>query len=574
MTTTEPARTKFNLTYPPLPFNGTADEIDPSAAGMISGILFGILVPHIICTLIVLARTSSRLFLLRKWFLDDTLIALAWLFSTAVCIVYSIAASSPTTMYTTVTGGAVRPYVLRTYVGLICYQLCLCLTKLSVLAFYFRMFSSRPLERRLAWATVIFVLLYGVPLLFMTVFQCHPIPGQFFGVPMKCFTFVPLLITSASLHSATDAWLIVLIIPCIVRLDLPPRQKAALAVVLSLGIFVIAASLTRLQLSLKANYRPSSSSGLAAQLAFFVMTVLELDLAIMCASAPTLRPVLARFWPRFMSGDIVQQGEQYQQQQRQRRRQRHSRWLVGRRPTATTGTSGSVDLTSVVSYHGYPWTQPATPARSKNPSMADLGDKRSEVPMPTRPLPAAYHRTPTTLSLRSFMSSIVTATPGSRSRGQTLTGGGGEDRAGLLQLEDKDGDVNPEVLEKRRRSSIGFEGYYDQYFGYGEMMETAGKRRSRTLMRIETSRPGSASWARRSGGRWGDSQESFVLGVNDPNSPTRPRRASGATGIGVAVNRLSPVLSDAGGTSSPVVDGVTPTEKKEDDDKKMDLPKQ
>ena len=47
-------------------------------------------------------------------------------------------------------------------------------------------------------------------------------------------------------------------------------------------------------------------------------------------------------------------------------------------------------------------------------------------------------------------------------------------------------------------------------------------------MRLDTA-------ARNSGGRWANSQESFVLGVNDPNSP-----------VGTAVNRLSPVMSDDG----------------------------
>jgi len=322
---------KLNLTYPPLPNVGPYGN-DPSGVGTgtetpsgydssaIPGILFGILVPHIVCTVFVLARCWSRLFLLRKWFPDDTLIVLAWVFSTAVCVVYSIAAQSPkirgagddlasasildgdTSAYDPDT---IRPYILRTYIGLICYQLCLFLTKLSILAFYLRIFSSRPVERRLAWATVIFVLFFGAPMLFMSVFQCHPTAGQFFGQPIKCFSFVPLLIASASLHTVTDAWLIALIIPCIIRLtDLPPRQKAALAVVLSLSIFVIAASLIRLQLSLRANYQPQGDGvQVSSTLAFFVMTVLELDVALLCASAPTLRPVLARLWPCLGMGE-------------------------------------------------------------------------------------------------------------------------------------------------------------------------------------------------------------------------------------------------------------------------------
>ncbi|KAK0616513.1 hypothetical protein B0T14DRAFT_410935, partial [Immersiella caudata] len=337
----------------------------------IPGILFGILVPHTVCTLFILARGWSRLALLRKWFLDDTLIVAAWAFSTTVCVIYSIAAQAP-----------------RVASSLICYQLCLCITKLSILAFYLRIFTTRLVERRLAWATIIAVLLYGIPLLFMTVFQCHPVAGRFFSQPMRCFTFEPLLIVSASLHTAVDAWMIGLIIPCVTRLDLPRRQKIALSGVLSLGVFVIAASLARLQFSLARARDNADGVPVTNSLAFFVMTILELDLALICATAPTLRLALARLWPRLGMGDPVPGGGA-------RRR--------------TLSASQSVDLTSVVSYHGYPWTQPGTPtARSKNPSLNNLtgtrtpGDTSTPMP-PVPPLAVIQYRAPTTLSLKSFM---------------------------------------------------------------------------------------------------------------------------------------------------------------------------
>jgi hypothetical protein len=165
----------------------------------------------------------------------------------------------------------------------------------------------------------------------------------------------------------------------------------------------------------------------------------------------------------------------------------------------------SVNLT-VVSYHGYPWAQNGTAAtaasRSKDGSNA-ANMAGGEMAMPVPPPPTAFpgtHRTPTTLSLRSFMSSMAP-----RSRGQTVSMR--EDREVLLGDE----------VERKRRSSVGFEGYYDQYLGYGE--DRGEKRRSR---------------ARNSGvggnGTWGESQESFVLGVNDPASPSRLSPVSALSG--------------------------------------------
>ncbi|KAM7215231.1 hypothetical protein V8F06_009369 [Rhypophila decipiens] len=569
---TEPGYTKHNLTYPPIPFNstgaapdgGTIQDLSPSppifthksntsqdpssTTSSMPGILLGILIPHIICTLIILLRASSRILLLRKWFLDDTLILLAWILSTTVCIIYAVASQQQQQQQATPESSY---YALRTYTPLITYQLSLLLTKCSILSFYLRIFSSSSqplmlLQKRLAMATLIFVILYGVPLLFMSVFQCHPSPGEFFSVKMKCFTFIPLLITSSSLHTATDGWLILLVIPTIVRLELPPRQKAALGVVLSMGIFVVAASLARLQLSLRSEGligrdREESDDGAVVSntMAFFVMTILELDVALICASAPTLKPVLAWFWP--------DEGERRRRRRRSRRASR--RWLAFRAGgdertrerdfsnnttdarASRSSSSGSVDLTSV-SYHGYPWTRPATPAPgmttvgSKNPSLNNLQQQQMEdipaMPMPPLATRVSTYRTPTTLSLRSFISSIVPP----RSRGGGT--GAAADKAGLLPHHHDGRD--PEVLE-RRRSSVGFEGYFEQYLGYGE--DAAGKRRNSRNIRVDTARNSMVATA---GGRWADSQESFVLGVNDPNSPA----------VSPTMNRLSPVLSDSG----------------------------
>jgi hypothetical protein len=443
---------------------------------------------------------SSRLFLLRKWFVDDSLILAAWAFSTAVCVIYSIAARSPHILTapdeaTAVSMGTdaselLEPYMMRTYLGLIFYQLCLCLTKLSILAFYLRMFSSRPRERFLAWGTVAFVILYGFPLLFMSIFQCHPQEGQFFSQPMACFGFAPLLISSASLHTATDAWLILMIVPCISKLDIPPRQKIALAIVLSLSIFVIAASLVRLQLSLHRHFRPGTV-GVTNTLAFFVMTILECDIALICASAPTLRPLLAKLWPRMMN-------------ESQRRR-------------SAEIEPGSVDLT-VVSYHGYPWTGGNTPmTQSRNGSVGNqLNKTTAGARMPAPPVPALSisHRTPTTLSLRSMMSCM--AAP--RSRGRGITGDGRP----MIDREE------PGKVDSRR-SSVGFEGYHDQYLGYGG--ENTPRRES--LIVAENNSLGDR--------RWGESQESFVLGLNDPLSPSR----------------LSPVSGFSGDTYAVMADGIS-----------------
>lgn len=490
--------------------------------------LAGLLLPHLVCSLFVAARAWSRLQILSKWFIDDTLMLLAWIFSTAVCIVYTLAAESSETQRAAAAGGMTvvhsepqvsgndwsgdqtQLYLFQIYLGLIFYQVCLCLTKLSILSFYLRMFSSsRPLERTLAWSTVAFVVAFGIPLLVASIFQCRP--GVTTTATM-CFPFTPLLIASASLHSTTDAWLIALVIPCIWRLDIAPRQKAALGIVLSLGVFVIAASLTRLQLSLHANYRPGGGGAGAGNskyntLAFFVMTVLECDVAIICASAPTLRPLLARLWPRSGMGDpFVFRRRSRQKQQQQLR--------------AARGGS-----------FGYPWAAAKTttmePGAKKGQGQHDREvrseSKKSKIPKdwcpPRQPPPAmpippaaaltATHRTLTTLSLRSLISVVSP-----RSRAATLADSG-EDKTVLLLLAECDGGRKTAVRD-----------------GGGPPVGTQA---------------------------WANSQESFVMGMNDPASPRRTsfvlgghRDASGSGGGEGCIRRTS---ADSGWLSGETTAG-------------------
>jgi hypothetical protein len=351
-----------------------------------------------------MARLVARLALLKKWFMDDSLIVAAYLFATAVCIIYSVASQRPDVLHADEEAlqaslrsdqWAVHPYILRTYLGLLFYQVCLCLTKVSILTFYLRLFSSSRHYRRLVWATMIFVVAFGVPMLFMSIFQCHPRPGLFFSKPMYCFKLEDLLIASTSFHGVTDAWLLLMIMPSISGLDIPTKQKLTLSIVLNFGIFVITAGVVRLMLSLRKDYRPDMA-GVTTSLAFFIMTVLECDLAIICASAPTLRPLFARFAPWIM----------YDARRKSLQPQNAGARSRGRRSTLAL----SANLTSRVSYHGYPWTEPSTPggsgsrATSVGSRFNRLTKKRpAQTPRPAPTPLSLSHRSPTSVSLRSMM---------------------------------------------------------------------------------------------------------------------------------------------------------------------------
>ncbi|KAK8066517.1 hypothetical protein PG997_013264 [Apiospora hydei] len=345
-------------------------------------------------------RIASRLHCLRRWFVDDTLMVISWIWSTGICTVYSLALDLPSPI-DVMHKSPIVTYLLRTYLGLILYQLALCFAKLSIGSFYLRMFKSKPAMTALTWVTMGLIIGLAIPLTAMSGLQCYPEDGQVFGRPMACVGFTPLLIISSSTHTATDAWLIIMILPTISRLGLPLRRKIAISAVLSLGIFEMAASMIRLQLSLHKNFSPSAGNQASNTLAFFCTTVLECDTAIICASVPMVRPILSRIWPS-----------------------------VFPEPRRSTG---SFNLT-VVSFHGYPWQdQPASPrnrhSSSNNndissPTMTDARHSKTKGPskilspedaisgtaaaataISNRGSRQSNRRTPTPLSLKSFMNS-------------------------------------------------------------------------------------------------------------------------------------------------------------------------
>ena len=439
---------------------------------------------------------------MKRWYIDDTLVTMAWLSSTVVLVVYSIAASNEQILNAVVNVESsipdLEPYLLRTYLGLIFYQICLCLTKLSVLTFYLRMFSERPQERRMAWMTILWVTGYGIPLLFLSIFQCHPGPGLFFGAPMKCFEFTTLLIASASLHSITDVWLVLMIVPCVSKLELPSKQKLALTVILGMSIFIIAASMTRLHLSIHQEYKPTSVQVAHAQ-GFFVLTILECDIAIICATAPTLRLLFLKYCPVFGAHGLVNR----------RRGLKHSRYSL---PSWCVGYSWKVEAPD----HQV-WGQPS-PVASAFPDSPASGPKNQMVDglgisMPGHPAPAlvAVHHDIATLSCGS--DTVGLTFPGN-------TAGDGQDETGIKSAFSQNEQVKRNAIDPAIQTiHVRHKSLCERQSTHQSPAKSRGAGEPACSILDSTAE---LEIPCLTAGPWERSQESFVLSVDDPARLGKP----------------------------------------------------
>ncbi|KAI1459560.1 hypothetical protein F4805DRAFT_420767, partial [Annulohypoxylon moriforme] len=184
-----------------------------------------------------------------------------------------------------------RPVGIRlSFATISCYQLSLVFTKISILFFYLRILKL-PYQRTLVFVTMGTVVVYGTVLFLLTFFICNPVYNVYeldIGVG-KCLAYYPILTASAVLHTMTDIWMIGMVLPHILKMHLPIRQKVALAFVLTLGIFVACASLTRMAVAwefLNPKYAQWDS------FSFAIWTTLESSLGLICASVPMLKPLV------------------------------------------------------------------------------------------------------------------------------------------------------------------------------------------------------------------------------------------------------------------------------------------
>jgi len=259
--------------------------------------LIGIILPQVIASLFIAGRVISRLHVLGIWSWDDTLIVFACINSLALKVLFAIGTLFGQGHHIDdVPINLLDASFQITFVTLIIYQFALCLTKISILVFYLRVFPGRR-EKWMAWSTIICVAAYGLPLIVTDIRQCNPVTqGNFFDGGV-CLSPMPVLIASTVLHTTTDAWIIVMVIPVVLTLQIPPRQRWALMGVLSIGIFIILASIGRIVSIVKLgsnDYTYSIGD-------FDTWSVVEVTVGLICACAPTIRPLLLRLFPKLMS---------------------------------------------------------------------------------------------------------------------------------------------------------------------------------------------------------------------------------------------------------------------------------
>lgn len=175
----------------------------------------------------------------------------------------------------------------------------LAVTKVSIIMQYMRVFVGTMIQR-ICRITLVVVIIYGLWTFWSAVFTCFPV-AKFWDKTIKtgyCINFTALWFTNASINIVTDLIVFSLPMPVIRSLNLPKKQKIGLMLIFAVGVFACVTSILRL----RSLYIASISKDLTYDnVGAATWSAVELNVAIICACLPMMKPLLVRMFPRLLS---------------------------------------------------------------------------------------------------------------------------------------------------------------------------------------------------------------------------------------------------------------------------------
>ncbi|KAF1844858.1 uncharacterized protein K460DRAFT_429649 [Cucurbitaria berberidis CBS 394.84] len=183
--------------------------------------------------------------------------------------------------------------------SVIFYNASLIVTKISILLQYKRVFAVKEMRIPLHVLMGICVA-WGITTLFTSILTCVPVHAYWNimeKVNAKCIDNKIIWYVNASVNITTDLLVVALPFRVIWGLHIPKRQKVALLGVLTIGWFVCVVSILRLHALVVLMAHPEDKSWYGSKVAYW--SSIEINLAIVCACLPTLKPLLVKIIPDF-----------------------------------------------------------------------------------------------------------------------------------------------------------------------------------------------------------------------------------------------------------------------------------
>jgi hypothetical protein len=184
------------------------------------------------------------------------------------------------------------------YYEVIANMLSLSLTKISVLLLFLDIFVASWV-RRATYVLIVLATLCGLFTLLSNILYCIPVAAfwDFTITDRRCIPVPLKYYIDASLNLALDFAILFLPVPVIWPMTLPWRQKLWLYSVFVLGFFICIISVLRFHFI---NISLLTSDPTYTGIYLIYWSMMEINVAIIIACVPTLKPLVARLCPRLV----------------------------------------------------------------------------------------------------------------------------------------------------------------------------------------------------------------------------------------------------------------------------------
>ncbi|KAF2665500.1 MFS general substrate transporter [Microthyrium microscopicum] len=272
----------------------------------------------ILSTLFVLLRLISKFGVVRRVAWDDYFMILAWFLAFGLSFAICYGTRVGLGMHENTVPQEWQSALKKSeFAFSVLYNPALMATKTSILTFYLSLSHGNKFFRYSTFATLAVVNIAGIALTFLNIFQCRPMTAIFkTPVPAtaRCTDIVTLYLSSAPANIITDLAILFLPMPILTAMRLPRKQKTILVITFGFGFFVAVvdviriiylqdASLNRLEELTRSNgatstldQRDQTDVSWYASLSF-MWSAIEVNVGIMCANVPGLKPLVSRFMP-------------------------------------------------------------------------------------------------------------------------------------------------------------------------------------------------------------------------------------------------------------------------------------
>ncbi|RDW71128.1 hypothetical protein BP6252_07691 [Coleophoma cylindrospora] len=180
------------------------------------------------------------------------------------------------------------------YISIIFYGLGLTTIKWSILFQYQRLFVRKE-DKIKAWILVGIVTAFGLFIILTSMLTCLPV-AKFWDdtIPGYCQHKRPLWFVHAAFNVCTDFAIMILPMPVLWRLQMPKKQKVTLMCIFGLGGVVCIISAIRVWTIDVATTTKDPSYDMTTAA---ILSSVEVNVAIICSSLPTTRPLAGRLFP-------------------------------------------------------------------------------------------------------------------------------------------------------------------------------------------------------------------------------------------------------------------------------------